>query len=94
MHKILVSRIYFPLRSLHISDCISPFSGEIIVNFTSYLVYDNTSGCCVVIGSPSYNHISAGRMVSAYTKYDVKFTNISPEKRLIQSEICRDLNGK
>ena len=27
MHKIPVIRLYFPLDALHVSDCISPFSG-------------------------------------------------------------------
>ena len=29
MHKILVIRFYFPLDALHVSDSVSPSSGEI-----------------------------------------------------------------
>ena len=39
MHKVLVIRLYFPLDALHVSDCISPSSGETFISCTSHLVY-------------------------------------------------------
>ena len=34
MHKILLIKLYFPLDAIHVSDCISPSSGE-----TFYMLY-------------------------------------------------------
>ena len=48
MYKILVIRLYFPLDALHVSDCISPSSGENFVSCTSHLVYAGTIRVAVV----------------------------------------------
>ena len=37
MHTILVIRFYFPLDALHVSDYISPTSGETFISCTSYM---------------------------------------------------------
>ena len=50
MHKILVIRLYFSLDALHVSGCISPYSGATLqaVHRIWYMpVYVGTSGCCV-----------------------------------------------
>ena len=39
MHEIHVSRLYFPLYALHVSDYISPSSGATFISCTSHLVY-------------------------------------------------------
>ena len=92
MHKILVIRLYFSLNALHISDCISPSSGETFISCTSHLVYANTSDCCVAIATQQpdvwYRHIPA------YTKCDVQLIKVAPDDGLIQSEICRASNEK
>ena len=54
MHKILVSRLYFPLDALHVSYYISPSSGATFLSCTSYFVYAgicryHMSGCCVAV---------------------------------------------
>ena len=67
MHKILVIRLYFPLDALHVSDCISPFSGATFIICTSHLAYTDTSGCCVVMATQQpdvlcdYSHTTARR---------------------------------
>ena len=61
MHKILVITLYFPLDTLHVSDCISPSSGATYVSCISHLVY---AGICRLCG---YSHTTARRNVSTYT---------------------------
>ena len=51
MPKILVTRPYFPLDALHVSDYISPSSGATFISCTSHLIYAGTSGCCVAIAT-------------------------------------------
>jgi hypothetical protein len=60
MHKILVIRIYFLLDALHVSD--SKF-----ISCRVQLVYSCLCG---------YNHITARRVVSAYTECDVQLINL------------------
>ena len=61
MHKILAIRLYFLLDALHVSDCISPSSGATFISCTSFLVYADTSGCCMAIVAQQldvwYRHI-------------------------------------
>ena len=40
--QILVTRRYFPLDALHVSDYISPSSGATFISCTSHLVYADT----------------------------------------------------
>ena len=47
IHKILVIRLYFLLDALHVSDCISPSSGESFISCTSHLV---CAGICRNVG--------------------------------------------
>ena len=42
MQKILVTRLYFPLDALHVSDCISPSSGATFISCSSHLVHAGT----------------------------------------------------
>ena len=42
MQSILVIRLYFSLKALHVSDCISPSSGVTSISCTSHLVYAST----------------------------------------------------
>ena len=74
MHKILMTRLYFPLDALHVSNCISLSSGATFISCTSYLIYTgicrhHTSGCCVAIATQQPD-------VSAYTKGDVQFIKL------------------
>ena len=76
MHTVLVIRLHFPLGALHVSDCISPSSGATFISCISYLVYADTSGCCVATEIPSYSHTTAGLIVPSYTKYDVQIIKL------------------
>ena len=72
MHKILVIRLYFPLDVLHVSDCISPSSGETLIMCTSHFVY---------AGTISYSHTTARLIgiyqhIPAYTKCDVQLIKL------------------
>ena len=51
MHKVLVSRLYFLVDALHVSDYISPSSAFVICRY-------HTSGCCVAI-APEQPVVSA-----------------------------------
>ena len=48
MHKILVTRLYFPLDAVHVSDYVSPSSGATFISCTSHLVYAGTIRLAVV----------------------------------------------
>ena len=50
--KFLVTRLYFLLDALHVSDYISPSSGATFISCTSHLVY----------ASPPYSHKTARRI--------------------------------
>ena len=92
MHNILVIRLYFLLDAQHISDYISPSSGETFTNCTSHLVY---AGICRYVWLLcDYSHITARCMVPAYTKYDVQFIKVAPDDGLIESETCTVSNRK
>ena len=96
MHKILVIKLLFPLRALHISNYISPSSGATFISSTSHLVYAgicryHTGGCCVAIviqqpDVPAYSGI--------YQKRCTAYKKIAPEDGLIESETCRAHIGK
>ena len=43
MHKILMSRFYFLLDALHVSDSVCPSSGSTFISCRSHLVYADTS---------------------------------------------------
>ena len=59
---------------------------------TSHVVY---AGICRYVWLLcGYNHITARRMVPAYTKCDVQLIKVAPEDGLIQSETCRAFNEK
>ena len=81
MHKILVSRLYFPLDALHVSDYISPSSGATFISCTSHLVYAGT--CRYVWLLCGYSNTTASRMVPAYTKCDVQLIKVAPDDGLI-----------
>ena len=48
MHKILMSRLYFLLDALHVSDSVCPSSGATFISCTSHLVYADTIRPAVV----------------------------------------------
>ena len=70
MHKILVIRLCFPLYALHVSDCISPSSGEHFISCTSHLVPNVWLLC-------GYSH------TPAHTKCDVQLIKVAPDDELI-----------
>ena len=72
MHKILVTRFYFLLDAVHVSDYIGPSSGATFISCTSHLVY---AGIC--------RYVWQQPDVSAYTKCDVQLIKIAPEDGLI-----------
>ena len=74
MHKILVIRPYLPLDALHVSDYISSSSGATVISCTSHLV---CAGICRYVWLLcGYSHITATRMVPAYTKCDVQLIKL------------------
>ena len=83
MHKILVIRLYFPLDALHVSDYVSPSSGETFISYTSHLVYAgicryHTSDCCGAVATQQSDY----RHILTYTKYDVQLIKVASEDGL------------
>ena len=78
MHRILVIRLYFLLDALHVSDCISPSSGAIVLQAVCRIRYmplhADTSGCCVAIATQQPNVLY--RHIPAYTKCDVQLIKL------------------
>ena len=92
MHRILMTRLYFPLDALHVSGSVITSSGATFKSCTSHLVYAgicryHTSGCCVVIATQQPD-------VPACTKCDVQLIKVAPYDGLTESETCRASNGK
>ena len=70
MHKIPVIRLYFPLDAVHVSDYISPSSGE---NFYKlYIAFGICRNACLLCG---YSH-TTDRLPLWGSKLDKKDTKI------------------
>ena len=81
MHKILVTRLYFPLDALHVSDYVSPSSGETFISCKSHLVYGGTIRVAVVWLEP--HNSQTYRHIPAYTRCDVQLIKVSSDDGLI-----------
>ena len=75
MHKILVSRLYFPLDAVQVSDCVSPSTGAKFLACTSHLVYASTIRVAVVWLITQQPHVWY-RRITTYTKCDVQLINL------------------
>ena len=90
MHNCFEIRLYlqytlymFRTVSVHLQE-------QLFINCMSYLVYAETSGCCVAIATQQPD-------LSAYTGiYQMRCTayKVAPDDGLIQSETCRASKGK
>ena len=91
--QISVIKLHFFIRC---SACFGLYQSIIRSNLflscTSYLVYSDSSGCCVAIGSPSYSRTTVRRIGI----YQIRCTayKVAPDDGLIQSETCRESNEK
>ena len=83
------------LFSIRCSTCFGLCYYIIRSNFiscTSHLVYADTSDCCVVVGSPFYNHTTA-RCIGIHQMRCTAY-KVTPDNVLTESETCRASNGK
>jgi hypothetical protein len=92
MHKILVIRLYFNIRSTCFGLYQSIFRSNLFISSMSYLVCAgvcryHTSDCCVAIATQQPDVWY--RLIPAHTKCDVQLIKIAPEDGVIQFETSR-----
>ena len=88
--QILVIRLYFILDTVHVSDYISPSSGETLISSISHLVYTGIRQYVWLLCG--YSHTTAKRI----GLYQMRCTayKIAPDDSLTQFETCRASNVK